>query len=285
MKALTSDRVRHLILRADVDDVLPDFLKRELRANGVTCGWLRAGGVLNDVELRAYGSDVGAQGVGRRIVGPVHVVSLEGSVGVANGDVSVGMRAVLARETDRGMEALAGEILSARVVALEGMVTVFEDLIMPRVMDADAGTWLFGEGGAMHPPPRNPAPDLPAPAPSKPATPAWSDAAAASTAVTKERPNIPASLKPAFPAVVMPQRPARPVPVDSPSDDGPFPAVGDMVEHFAFGTCEVIKSDGDRLHVKVHKDGRVREIALEMLRVTLLTTEGDGQRYRLDRRL
>jgi hypothetical protein len=35
----------------------------------------------------------------------------------------------------------------------------------------------------------------------------------------------------------------------------------------------------------VGKDGRIREIALEMLRVTLLTSDGETQRYRLDRKM
>jgi hypothetical protein len=58
-----------------------------------------------------------------------------------------------------------------------------------------------------------------------------------------------------------------------------------MVEHFAFGRCEVLKSDGDRLHLKVGKDSRIREIALEMLRVTPLADDGGQRTFRLDRRL
>ena len=64
--------------------------------------------------------------------------------------------------------------------------------------------------------------------------------------------------------------PARPVAVSSNDADQVFPEPGDEVQHFAFGKCEVLRSDGDRLHLKVGKDGRIREIALEMLKVTLL---------------
>jgi hypothetical protein len=80
----------------------------------------------------------------------------------------------------------------------------------------------------------------------------------------------------------IPQRPARP-----PTDfDTPYPEPGDSVEHFAFGRAEVVKSDGDRLHLKVHKDGRIREIALEMLRVTRLADADDGKRhFKLERRM
>ena len=80
----------------------------------------------------------------------------------------------------------------------------------------------------------------------------------------------------------MPARPARPgIDLDTPSPD-----VGDVVDHFAFGRGDVIKSDGDRLHLKVHKDGRIREIALQMLKVARLADTDDGKRhFKLDRRL
>jgi len=76
---------------------------------------MRASGVLRDVELRAYDPQVGGLGGARRISGPVQVLSLEGSIGLAGGDPSVALRALLARETDRGLETLAGEIASATV--------------------------------------------------------------------------------------------------------------------------------------------------------------------------
>ncbi|MGH7284345.1 MAG: hypothetical protein ACRELY_22690, partial [Polyangiaceae bacterium] len=69
-------------------------------------------------------------------------------------------------------------------------------------------------------------------------------------------------------------------------EDIVFPEAGDIVEHFAFGRCEVLKSDGDRLHLKVGKDGRIREIALEMLRVSPLDSNEEGRkRFKLDRKL
>jgi hypothetical protein len=49
----------------------------------------------------------------------------------------------------------------------------------------------------------------------------------------------------------------------------------------------VLKSDGgDRLHLKVGKDGRIREIALEMLKVTPLeSADPTRRRFKLDRRI
>jgi hypothetical protein len=72
---------------------------------------------------------------------------------------------------------------------------------------------------------------------------------------------------------------------DDQSEDDPTPEVGDWVQHFAFGLCEVLTSEGDRLRIR---DGegvrRVREVALSMLRVSG-PTEEDGKRvFKLTRR-
>jgi predicted DNA-binding protein with PD1-like motif len=230
VRSFSSEKVRHLILRADSGDALPDALVRELRDQAVTCGWLRASGVLKDVELRAFRRDLGTLGPARRIEGLVHVLSLEGSVGLHAGDVSLGLRAVLARETDRGLETLAGELVSARVVALEAIVTALDELAVVRALDADAGVWLLGEAAlttaaAPAPPdkPRAPAPPEPpspqvasaasAPALATPTAPAWSEAiaVAAPSDVAREAPaRRNASLAGASsssPAI--PQRPVR----------------------------------------------------------------------------
>lgn len=76
-------------------------------------------------------------------------------------------------------------------------------------------------------------------------------------------------------------------PVKAEEEEQAVPEPGDLVEHFAFGRCEVVKTDGDRLHVRLGKDGRIKEIALEMLKVTPLAgLEGaSGKHYRLDRRM
>jgi predicted DNA-binding protein with PD1-like motif len=286
VKVESSERTRHIVLRAEVGDVLPDSLVRVLREHRVTGGWLRGSGVLAEIELRAYGADIGGHGVGRRVVGPAQVLVLDGTLGIADGDIALALRGVFARETDQGVETLAGEITSARVVALEAVVTALDDVAMPRGLDPDAGVWVMTEpqGGVLAEEREPSTPDTPRspPAFEKPGaavtrgpSPAWSEAVAASATAPKEK-------APAKPMQPVPIRYVRPA---DGNEDGPFPEAGDVVEHFAFGSCEVLKSDGDRLHLKVGKDGRIREIALEMLRVTLLTSDGETQRYRLDRKM
>jgi hypothetical protein len=68
--------------------------------------------------------------------------------------------------------------------------------------------------------------------------------------------------------------------------DEPTPEVGDRVEHFAFGLCEVLTAEGDRLRIRdVEGPRRVREVALSMLRVTG-PVESDGKRlFQLTRRV
>jgi len=166
-------------------------------------------------------------------------------------------------------------------------VTVLEDLSIERALDESAGVWLLGGAGAAtaggsrpvaaRPPPRAPA------APAAPAAPGgWSAALEASDLADREPPARAPQPSPVQPATAMPARPPR----ASPDLDAPFPEPGDVVDHFAFGRCDVLKSDGDRLHLRVGKDGRIREIALGMLRVSRLADGDDGRRrFKLERRM
>jgi hypothetical protein len=64
-----------------------------------------------------------------------------------------------------------------------------------------------------------------------------------------------------------------------------FPEAGDLVEHFAFGKCEVLTAEGERLRIRdVGGPHRIREVSLAMLKVTG-PTEANGKRlFRLVRK-
>jgi len=64
-----------------------------------------------------------------------------------------------------------------------------------------------------------------------------------------------------------------------------LPERGDLVEHFAFGLCEVLKVEGDRLVLRdLRSQGRIREIASEKLAISG-PTEHDAKRlFKLARR-
>jgi hypothetical protein len=72
---------------------------------------------------------------------------------------------------------------------------------------------------------------------------------------------------------------------DEPDDEPEPPGPGDLVQHFAFGLCEVLMGDDERLKIRDLKGpGRIREIRLDML-VVGAPTERDGKRvFRLDRK-
>ncbi len=193
---------------------------------------------------------VGAEAAStRRVEGPVHLLVMEAPLGEVGRDARLVCRGLVAFDGEHGYETLAVEIVSARVRTMDVFVTVLDDL-----RAADTWSAAFEATG-----PRDSS------MPGAPATASKAPGGAAATA--------------------MPQRPLRPPSLDI---DGPVPEVGDTVDHFAFGPGDVLKSDGDRLHVRAAKDGRIREIALEMLRVSSL--EGppgsSGTRhFKLERRL
>ncbi|MBX3264048.1 MAG: hypothetical protein KF782_30530, partial [Labilithrix sp.] len=134
---VTTSNARHVLFRLVDPARLPDALLGTLRDEVVLAGWMRASGILHDVRIRALGGTAV-----RGVAGSVQVVALEGSIGLSQGDVTCGLRAVLARETDTGLETIAGEIVEARVGALEVLVTAFDDVSATRQAGV-AGVWLL----------------------------------------------------------------------------------------------------------------------------------------------
>ncbi len=64
-----------------------------------------------------------------------------------------------------------------------------------------------------------------------------------------------------------------------------MPDVGDRVEHFAFGLCNVVGSDGERLRIRsLEGHGRVREISLSMLEVGRPVASGGRRVFKLLKR-
>ena len=261
-------------------EAVPAFLSSALRNEQVMCGWLRATGVVQDVSIRAFDAARGTLGASRRLAGPLQVLSLEGGIGLEDGEVSLSLRVVLSRESDTGLETIAGELVSASSVALEVFVTVLDDVALERAVDGRAGVSMFVT--------RGPQEAARASATAVEGGPGWARALDASVEADREsaaRPRPTAVGPVTAPASVaiaaLPQRPQRP----TQDVDAPVPEAGDAVDHFAFGRCDVVKSDGDRLHLRVGKEGRVREIALEMLRVTRLEDVAGRRHFKLERRI
>jgi hypothetical protein len=211
----------------------------------------RVRGILRDPQIRSVrpSGDIGPV---RTLAGVWLVIHLESD---SNGDV----RGLLSREGDLGFEMAAGEIVDGRIVT--AVATLFASSAAPLAAAAQA--------------PVAERVVAPAPAPSAPAV-----AVAPSPAIPEARSSSP-SVTDAQERGAMPLRPPTKKTTET---EQPTPNPGDLVEHFAFGRCEVVKSDGDRLHLKLGRDSRIKEIALEMLRVTRIGDDNGVPVYRLDRK-
>ncbi len=298
---VSTSSARHLLLRLSNPAKLPESLLGALRDEVVLAGWMRASGVLSNVQLRVVDPRGVTAATPRRIEGPVQVIALEGSIGLSGGDVSCGLRVVLARETDSGLDTIAGDLVEGTVETLEVLITAFDDVTATRQLDR-SGVWVLdATEGAPRAAASAPTMQTAVTAPAPPSAPAVVPApervqsgfaevsrVEVSRVAVTEAPRAPAPAtnnagsrpSPTFSSMnqAMPQRIAKPV--EAETEDEMVPEPGDIVEHFAFGRCDVVKTDGDRLHVRLGKDQRIKEIALEMLRVSPLTPEaGMTARY------
>lgn len=217
----------------------------------------RVRGILRDPQVRSVrpSGDIGPV---RTLTGVWLVIHLESD---SNGDV----RGLLSREGDLGFEMAAGEIVEGRIVTAVAtpLTSSAAPLVAPAVAPVPAQAPVAERVVA------------PAPAPSAPAV-----AVAPSPAIPEARSSSP-SVTEAQDRGAMPLRPPTKKTTEA---EQPTPNPGDLVEHFAFGRCEVVKSDGDRLHLKLGRDSRIKEIALEMLRVTRIGDDNGVPVYRLDRK-
>ncbi len=68
-------------------------------------------------------------------------------------------------------------------------------------------------------------------------------------------------------------------------DEPPLPQAGDLVQHFAFGLCEVLMAADEHLKIRDLKGpGRIREIRLGMLTVHGPTDKDGKKLFRLERK-
>ena len=230
-------------------------LASALRAEGASA-WVRARGKLSDVELRAHdGSTVtlSVSGAGASLT----LVSLEGR---ASGELT----ALVAHADALGTRLVTGELVAAFTAAPVDACILHESHA-----SSEAPARESRESRA-----------VPLAAESEPSFAKAIEASASNVAFSPAPP-----AKGSAPSLTQ-AIPSRPVKPQSAAEEAVVPDAGDRVEHFAFGSCEVLKSDGDRLHLRLGKDGRIKEIALEMLKVTELPgDDAPGRRFKLERRL
>ncbi len=204
-----------------------------------TDGWVQAVGSVEGVELRVAGE--GAEAT-RAIRGQLTLVALGGPAGGP-------YMATLARHTDAGLELYGGALLRARA---RGVTAALLPLLTPGASDgaktsaAAATATPRGRAGVAE---AGPNAERPA---REPALSAWAAAARASAEAARA--------------------------AEPPPEESPFPEPGDQVQHFAFGLCNVLMSDGETLRIRdVAGAGRVREIRVDKL-VVLPPSMRDGRR-------
>lgn len=278
-----SSATRTLLMHLTEGVELPDGLGPLLEDEAVAAGTLRGHGILVDASIRVYSPLAGGMGTTRTLAGESQLVILDGTIGMSGGRPTAELRAVLSRETEMGVETFAGALVAGRVVQGEIFVLALDDVaialdapIQPRreraSVDVPSST-PRPSSFERAPAERAPVERAPERAPVERAPSPWADAAKASAPAVQANPKSP-------------PRPPTGRAVVEEEGDGPFPDHGDHVDHFAFGACEVLKGDGDRIHVRVGKDGRIREIALEMLKMTLTSApDARPRRFRLERKL
>lgn len=247
MNVIEARRIRHLVLRLDRGEELPGALLRALDELEARAGWIDGAGTLESAEIVTFDQPARRHASAHRLDRPCDVVSLHGTVALQSGASSLRLWVTLAREGDLGLELAAGELLAARVHALDLRVTAFDDAILARVPDEATGLALL---------------------------------AAQTSAATPPTPEPPRLIE-AAPSPPLPPRPVRPQ-----QEEEHYPEVGDLVTHFHFGECEVISSDGERIRLRQERDGRVREVALTMLRIEPPThnAERDKRHFHLSRK-
>ena len=267
MRVMEARRTRTLIVRLDRGEALPGALLRALAEADAKAGWITGAGELEAAEIAVFDQNARANDRARRIDSPCELLSLTGSLAELEGSPSLRLSVTLAREADSGLEVLAGQLLWANVFAVELCVHVFDDVPLVRVLDDRTGLSLLSA-------------NMPAESPALLAAPP--EAARPTAAISPPAAPLMTELQPSMHAT-LPHAPDT-----SPGEREDFdvyPEPGDQVNHFHFGECTVVSSNGERLRLRQGRDGRVREVSLTMLRITSPEAGEDGSRhFRLERK-
>lgn len=261
-----SRRARHLVVQLQSDEELPAALTLALESADATSGWIAGLGELEAAEITVVDPLGNAPHV-RRIDGRCNLVTLSGSITPSAGAAALRLSVTLARETDLGNEVCAGELVWARVHALELCVTLFDNPVSPHGEEPRAGMTAL-------------APTTSSALDAQRAVPVASPIAPRAEAEPTPQRAPSKAQTPAQAATVEMLTPPAPLRRREPEDTNElYPEVGDRATHFHFGECTIISSDGERIRLRQERDGRIREVSLDMLRIEPPTTDGGtGQR-------
>lgn len=252
MLVLESRRTRSLILRLDGGAALPAALQQALDLAEAKAAWVTGFGALEGAEIVIASPHRTGAAATRRVEGPCELLSLTGNVALQDGAGSLRLSVTLAREAELGLQVFGGQLVSARCSWVELHVVVFDDVGLTRAPD-DRGRAAVLQSSSS--------------APADATRPASSGSAPSALIATPREAAAAAS----------PPVPVRSKPREEPET---YPEPGDLVNHFHFGECTIIESDGDRIRLRQDKDGRVRDVSLTMLRIEAPTVDpATGKRH------
>lgn len=263
MHSTESRRGRTIVLHLEAGDELPGSLVRALDGLEVKFGWVSGAGLLEAAEVRM---PLPRNGVTAwNLEGPLVLSSLAGPLQVHDGVLAPLLWASVAKAGELGPAAVAGELAWAAVLRVDLVVSVFDDVApgrtevaaAPREEAAPPRAAPVASAPLVTPPPQAPPPPAPAARPAAAPTPAVAGPVPVPMRVHRAQPELET-----------------------------YPEVGDQVVHFAFGRCEVVLSDGDKISIR-EDGGRTRSVGLAMLRIGKPTVDpATGKRvFELGRRL
>lgn len=271
-----SHRGRRLVGRLERGAELLEGIAEICRLHHVRTAELRATGSLEQVVLGEYDQRARSPRPPRRFDAAFELLALSGNVSEQAGKLAVQARATLSRERDNGIELLGGQIMSARVFAVELVIECFDDLLLRRLPDAQTGLHLWREAHSEESEPEKPEVPFEAPARTK-----WEDVIATSSA----RGGDPDSDLRAGSARGEEARPAVPDEEgrEGPSLDDRRAVAGDLIDHPKFGRCQIERIEGDYEFVSARlRNQRLIRLSLDVITLVPIGQEGGHQLFRAE---
>lgn len=281
-----SSRVRRVVGRLDAGDDCVDQITEFCREHGITAGEVRAIGQLDHVELVRF-----REGEGYATTfegdGEFDVLQMSGNIAVLGDEPVVRLESVLAVEGPAGPQVLTGQLRGGRVVEMEFVLEVFDDLEMTRKMNPETGRLdlhaikqVGGEPKTSEAPAAAEAEEIseratestPSRSESSGSSEASDDASADEESMTGQSMSWDDAADES--EQVAKQDAGSKVSTEDESDDDPFGdvdldapmlAAGDILKHPQLGDCRVMKvEEDDYAHIRLPR-GKIRKLSLEVV--------------------
>jgi predicted DNA-binding protein with PD1-like motif len=256
-----SRQSRRLVGRLDRGADLSTALLEICAGHGVRSGEVRAFGALEQLTLCEYDQQQRVYRSPRQFEAPCELLSLLGNVSEKEQKPFLNARVAVSRERDNGIELIGGNLVTARVFALEFVIDAFDDVLLRRGVDGKTGLHLWNEVIGL-------------------------DFATGGERTTGEYDVMPSFEQGGIPSSEIAsatswedvKRAVTPPPLED--HEAPI-EVGEFIEHPKFGRCKVEKIEGDHEFVAARlQSGRLIRLSLEVLTLIPAGVENDRRIFR-----